>query len=42
MIVKATAVRDMLKIYTLGFSIENADSLYNMVPEAKGAGSHSL
>ena len=35
MIVKATAVRDMLKIYTLAFSIENADSLYNMVPEAE-------
>ena len=33
MIVKATAVRDMLKIYTLVFSVENVDSLYNMVPE---------
>ena len=33
MIVKATAVRDMLRIYTLVFSVENVDSLYNMVPE---------
>jgi hypothetical protein len=34
MIVKATGIRNILKIYTLTFSPENADSLYNMVPQA--------